>query len=97
MSELKIIATIVAKLEFQKELENVFYTLVDASRKEAGNISYDLHQDINNPLKYIILEVWKSQDAIDEHNESIHFKSFVSLIKGKIDSLTVDVVTKTKA
>jgi quinol monooxygenase YgiN len=53
-----------------------------------------LHQDINNPLKYIILEVWKSQEAIDEHNESVHFKSFVSLINGKIDGLTVDVVKR---
>ncbi|KAA6304954.1 hypothetical protein EZS27_043395, partial [termite gut metagenome] len=69
MTELKIIATVVVKSSFQNEMEKVFRTVVDETRKEAGNISYELHQDIQNPLKYTILEVWKSQDAIDKHNE----------------------------
>jgi quinol monooxygenase YgiN len=94
MAELKIVATIIAKQAFQNELEQVFRTVVDETRKEAGNVSYELHQDTQNPLKYIILEVWKSQEAIDIHNESVHFKAFVAAIEGKIDSLTVEVIKK---
>ncbi|WP_029904371.1 putative quinol monooxygenase [Prevotella sp. 10(H)] len=94
MTELKIVAVIVVKAEYQKELEKVFHTVVDETRKEAGNVSYDLHQDCQNPLKYTILEVWKSQAAIDEHNESAHFKAFVAGVEGKVDSLTVDVIKK---
>ncbi|MDH6307611.1 quinol monooxygenase YgiN [Dysgonomonas sp. PFB1-18] len=92
MMELKIVAAIVVKAAYQGELENVFRTVVDATRKEAGNVSYDLHQDCQNPLKYTILEVWKSQAAIDEHNASAHFKAFVEAVEGKVDSLTVDVI-----
>ncbi|MDR2948307.1 MAG: putative quinol monooxygenase [Dysgonomonas sp.] len=94
MTELKIVAVIVVKAAFQSELEKVFHTVVDETRKEAGNVSYDLHQDTKNPLKYTILEVWKSQDAIDEHNESAHFKAFVAAVEGKVDSLAVDVIKK---
>ena len=94
MEELKIVATIVVKAEFQSDLEKVFHTVVNETRKEAGNISYELHQDIQNPLKYIILEVWRSQEAIDKHNESLHFKAFVDSVEGKVDSLTVDVIKK---
>ncbi|MDR2840060.1 MAG: antibiotic biosynthesis monooxygenase [Paludibacter sp.] len=94
MSELKIVATIVAKPKFQDELLKVFHTVVDETRKEDGNVSYELHQDINNPLKYIILEVWKSQDAINLHNESTHFKAFVAAVEGKTDSLTVEIIKK---
>lgn len=94
MMELKIVATIVVKAEFQSELEKVFHTVVDETRKEAGNVSYDLHQDVKNPLKYTILEVWKSQDAIDSHNESAHFKTFAAVIDGKIESLAIDVIKK---
>ncbi|MDR2953784.1 MAG: antibiotic biosynthesis monooxygenase [Prevotella sp.] len=92
MMELKIIAVIIVKPEYQEELEKVFRTVVDETRKEKGNVSYDLHQDITNPLKYTILEIWKSQVAIDEHNASAHFKAFVAAIEGKIESLTIDVI-----
>lgn len=94
MTELKIVAVIVVKAAFQNELEKVFHTVVDETRKEAGNVSYDLHQDTKNPLKYTILEVWKSQAAIAEHNESAHFKAFVAAVEGNVDSLTVDVIKK---
>lgn len=92
MTELKIIAAIVVKAPYQDELEKVFRSVVDETRKEAGNVSYDLHQDTKNPLKYTILEVWKSQEAIDVHNETAHFKAFVSGIEGKVDSLDIDVI-----
>lgn len=92
MSELKIVAVIVVKAEYQGELEKVFHTVVDETRKEAGNVSYNLNQDCTNPLKYTILEVWKSQAAIDEHNASAHFQAFVAAVEGKVDSLTVDVI-----
>lgn len=94
MMELKIVAVIVVKTAYQDELEKAFQTVVNETRKEDGNISYELHQDIKNPLKYTILEVWKSQSAINEHNESAHFKAFVAAIENKIDSLTVDLIKK---
>lgn len=92
MTELKIIAVIAVKAVYRKEMEEILHTVVDGTRKEEGNISYDLHQDCQNPLKYTILEVWKSQAAIDLHNESAHFKAFVKAIEGKVDSLAVDII-----
>jgi quinol monooxygenase YgiN len=94
MTELKIVAVIAVKAEFRDELEKVFRQVVDETRKESGNVSYDLHRDVNNPLKYTILEVWKSQAAIDSHNNSDHFRAFAEAIDGKVDSLTVDVIEK---
>ncbi|MBD8390244.1 putative quinol monooxygenase [Dysgonomonas sp. BGC7] len=94
MMELKIIAVVVVKEAFRDEMEKIFRTVVDETRKESGNVSYDLHQDCKNQLKYTILEVWKSQAAIDEHNASVHFKAFVAAIEGKVDSLSVDVIKR---
>lgn len=92
MTELKIIATIIVKAEYEKEVLTAFHNVVDATRKEEGNISYDLHKNITTPSEYTILEVWKSQEAIDLHNASIHFDQFKKAINGKIDSLKVDVI-----
>ncbi|MDR2038343.1 MAG: antibiotic biosynthesis monooxygenase [Bacteroidales bacterium] len=94
MSELKIVAVIKVKKAYKNELMQVFKTVVNETRKEEGNISYDLYEDIRNPLSYTILETWKSQEAIDFHNGSAHFKTFVKDIEGKVDSLTVDVLKK---
>ncbi len=94
MSQLSIVATIIVKDQYKNELEKVFRYLVDHTRKEDGNVSYDLHQDVQNPLKYIILEVWKSQNDISKHNETLHFKEFLSTIEGKVESVDINVIEK---
>jgi quinol monooxygenase YgiN len=92
MKNLKIVATIVIKEEFQDFLPEELKKIVEGTRTEAGNISYVLHQDINNPLKYIILEEWKSSEAIREHNKTKHYIEFKKAIEGKIESLQVNIV-----
>ena len=94
MAELKIVATIVVLEAYKTELERVFRKVVNETRKEEGNISYDLHQDIKNPCKYVILERWKDNDAIEFHNQTAHFKELLSATEGRVESLTVDVIEK---
>jgi len=83
--ELMIIANVTAKAEYKDELMKAFEKVVAGTRTEAGNIAYDLYVDTSNPLKFTIVEIWKSQDAIDFHNETAHFKEFVKAIDGKAD------------
>lgn len=64
----------VDKIELFKETAS---KLVQESRKEAGNISYSLYQDINSPEVLSFIEVWKDQAAIDAHNRSEHFTAIV--------------------
>jgi quinol monooxygenase YgiN len=83
--ELLIIAHVTTKAEYKDELMKAFEKVVEGTRQEAGNISYDLYVDTSNPLKFTIVEQWKSQDAINIHNETSHFKEFVKAIDGKAD------------
>lgn len=94
MTELKIVATLIIKNGYNREFEEILHFIADESRKESGNISYEIHQDIKNPLKFIILETWKSQEAINEHNLTLHFKKFTDSIKNKIDMLQIDIIKK---
>lgn len=93
-NELKIIAVITVKEEYKDELLSILHTLVDSTREEDGNVSYDLHQNISYPLEYTIIEVWKSQEAIDLHNASQHFNNFVKSIEGKTNNLKIDIIRK---
>jgi quinol monooxygenase YgiN len=81
--ELLIIAHVTTKAEYKDELMKAFKKVVEGTRQEAGNISYDLYVDTSDPLKFTIVELWKSQDAINIHNETSHFKEFVKAIDGK--------------
>ena len=84
---LKIVATLTLKeAAFQADFEKALQAVVEGTNKEEGNIAYEAHQDINNPLVYVIIEVWKSQEAINFHNETEHFKAFFATIGGMVDS-----------
>ena len=92
--ELKIVATItVLKEEYRKDVEKAMYAVVDGTHTEEGNVLYELHQDTQNPLVYVFIEVWKSQAAIDSHNISAHFQTFASAIEGKV-GLNINIIRK---
>lgn len=92
MEQLKIVASITIKEEYKNEVVDVLHTVVEETRKEEGNVSYDLHIDVKNPLKYIIIEAWQSDKAIELHNGSKHFQAFVKSIEGKVEELAVDTI-----
>lgn len=54
--------------------------LIEKSKSEAGCISYDLLQDINNESVLTFIEEWEDQNAIDLHNNSEHFKRIVPML-----------------
>jgi quinol monooxygenase YgiN len=73
--------TIVAKCSVSPEkvedLVALARDLVQASRGEAGNVSYDFYADLADPAKFTFIEVWQDQAAIDFHNATPHFLGFV--------------------
>ncbi|GBU08387.1 antibiotic biosynthesis monooxygenase [Bacteroidales bacterium] len=92
MAELKIVASIVAKDNAGSEILSALHNVADNSRQEMGCISYVVHQDVSDPLRFTILEIWKSQEAIDTHNNSPHFDAFKKAIDGKIDALEINIL-----
>ncbi len=92
MKTLKIIANIVVKKEFNDTVYSAMTKLVDCTRTESGCIYYALHRDTKNPFKYIMLETWESQSAIDSHNASEHFKEFSQFAKDKLECIEVSIV-----
>lgn len=89
MQTVKIIATIVVKPEYRQELIGVFQQLVLASRQEAGNVRYDLHQDVKNPNRVVFFEIWQSQAAVETHGATAHFQNFLKAIDGKTEILDI--------
>ncbi|WP_085535122.1 putative quinol monooxygenase [Massilibacteroides vaginae] len=90
---LRIVAVVTLKSEAHiADFEKAAAAVVAGSRAEEGCVYYELGKS-NTPLTYAFIEVWKSQDAINTHNETAHFKTFVEAINGKAD-LSVCVTNK---
>lgn len=87
-NELKIVVNYTFKPEYKDELIKTFETMVDATRKEPGCIYYDLHQDINDSLKFVLLEYWKTKEDLDQHIASAHFKEYKDATEGKFESVS---------
>ena len=51
--------------------------LVEASRKDSGNIDYDIYQSQTTPTNLMIFETWKDQPSLDTHSAAEHFTRIV--------------------
>lgn len=89
MKNIKIIATIKVKPEDYDYMLDQFKQLLVASRQEAGNLRYDLHQATDDKLKFVFVETWQSQEAVDFHNNSQHFVNFLQAIEGKTQEIEI--------
>lgn len=72
-----IVARCSVKAEKVDELVELALDLVKSSRNESGNVSYNFYEDLEDPTKFMFIEVWKDQAAIDSHNAAPHFLNFV--------------------
>jgi (4S)-4-hydroxy-5-phosphonooxypentane-2,3-dione isomerase len=59
---------------------------------EAGCLQFDVVQDPKSPARFVMLEVYKDDDAIKAHQESTHFKDFRPVIGELIADRKVEVL-----
>lgn len=76
----KLIVTVPVATEKAAAFEEMVKPLVENSRKEPGNISYDIYPDVLHPNWYLILETWESDDALQIHNQTAHYLAFAESI-----------------
>jgi quinol monooxygenase YgiN len=55
-------------------------TMVEKSNSEQGCLIYKLYQEVGNPHSFIFYEVYENQDAVNIHNSSLYFKTFIEKI-----------------
>lgn len=66
------------------EATNLAIELVEKSRKDKGNIAYDLFQSTTNPSVMMFCETWADDESLQAHAASAHFTTLVP----KIEALT---------
>ena len=58
------------------DVEDMLVQLRDASRAEAGCITFDVSRSLEDPNAFVLYEEWRDQAALDIHYKENHFQRF---------------------
>jgi quinol monooxygenase YgiN len=76
---------LVVKFELQEgkkgEFLKIAKPMIEGSKKEAGNIEYDLYEELDEANTVAFIEKWKDQEAIEEHRKMEHFTNNFDKLK----------------
>jgi quinol monooxygenase YgiN len=71
-----VVATLMVKPETRAEFIAAATACIEATRKEPGNIAYDLHESVTEPAKMVFVEQWQDAEALVPHRAADHMKTF---------------------
>lgn len=77
--------TIIAQLSIQEskteEFLNLAHIMVKSSNAEKGCLTYKLMQNTHLLNDYMFFEEYENIEAVNTHNSSAHFNSFLNAVK----------------
>ena len=76
----KVVAKSYAKSDKLDRVLELTKEMVEKTLKENGCIKYELIQDIKAPNTLFTVEEWESEEALNDHMASEHFKRLVPLL-----------------
>ncbi len=76
-----VTAKITAKPGERDNIISKSQDLIDSSRLDAGNISYNLYASTEDEDLLLMLEQWKTPEVLEAHMQTEDFKAFGAAIK----------------
>lgn len=78
------------KEEYLKFVED----LVITSKNEKGCLLYNHYSNLYEENKFIIVENWENQSALDQHNNTKHLQKFIDEISNYLTSDFIISISK---
>ncbi|HHW25503.1 MAG TPA: antibiotic biosynthesis monooxygenase [Bacillota bacterium] len=72
------IVTVTVKPEMREVFEEVTRYNHENSRREPGNVRFDVLNSASDPNKYILYEVFKDEAAVEYHKTTEHYKRWAA-------------------
>jgi len=60
-----------------EKIEAILGELAKAIRKEPGNVQFTVHRSRDAPVEFLLDEVYSSEEAFRQHQQTEHFKTLV--------------------
>ena len=78
MSTITKRVTFIAKEGHEAKMKELLTAMVAPSKIEDGCIFYDIFVYENNPRKFMAVESWRDNDALDGHKSTQHYAIYKS-------------------
>ena len=92
---LVVIATLPGKSDKRAECVAALAKAAEASRGDAGCLGYTFAVDVENPDRYVSVELWEDQASLDAHFGAPHLAELMTvaaeLLAGEVDIKTYTV------
>jgi quinol monooxygenase YgiN len=87
----KTVAIFMAHADKAEVVREALLGMAGPSRKEAGNLRWDLWTDPAEPHRFVVDELYKNANAVFEHRRTPHYKQCAAAIKDVADRIVVSV------
>ena len=74
-----VVATLTVNPESRAEFIAAAAACIKETRKEPGNIAYDLYESVTDHAKMVFVEQWENAEALVPHRTSEHMKTFLRI------------------
>lgn len=74
----------IAKPGMENYVKNYLSRLMQASRKQAGCLIYNIHQSNKNPAEFMVYMLWENKLDFEVHNQSPEMQEFKHQLHGNL-------------
>jgi quinol monooxygenase YgiN len=92
--QLTLVAIVKAKEEKREFVKSEIIKLIDITRKEEGNISYDLHQGNDDQNLFVLYENWENREVWQKHMNNDHMLNYAKVTDGATVDWQLHELTK---
>ena len=78
------------------EVVSLAAPLIEATRREAGCITYDFYRKPADPDALVFVETWQSKADVDAHFEEPHLKAFQAAMADLLIEARIELVIPEK-
>ena len=93
-TKLTVMAKILAKPNKSEFVKSELLKLIAITRAEEGCISYDLHQDNENPNLFLFFENWESRELLEKHLKTKHIQAYIKATEGAVEEFILNEMTQ---
>ena len=77
-----------------EEIKAAMLDLVEATLQEEGCVRYELHQDNEQPMRFVFVETWETRELWQRHMNGEAIEAFRSRTAGGIVDFELQELTK---
>ena len=71
-----LVVKVYVKEEYIEQFKEITFYNSENARKEPGNLRFDVNQSADTPGLFFLYEVYKSDEAIEEHRKTEHYNKW---------------------